>query len=108
MQYQRALWVNRLLKEQLAVQTQGLSIEEIDEAQQSIQARMHEVLRQAEFPVLSQGSNINYSSTFSSSAGFGASGPGGNACKSKSIKIQSIPIYNNPRRIYKFENKNIL
>merc|ERR1719203_1058958 len=42
MQYQRALWVNRLLKEQLAIQTQGLSIKEIEEAQARIQARMRE------------------------------------------------------------------
>merc|ERR1719450_2096740 len=45
MQYQRALWVNRLLKEQLAAQTQGLSIKEIEEAQAQIQARMREAQR---------------------------------------------------------------
>jgi len=45
MQYQRALWVNRLLKEQLAAQTQGLSIQEIEEAQAQIQARMREASR---------------------------------------------------------------
>jgi len=45
MQYQRALWVNRLLKEQLATQTQGLSIKEIEEAQGQIQARMREAQR---------------------------------------------------------------
>mmetsp|Transcript_34952 Transcript_34952/g.62916 ORF Transcript_34952/g.62916 Transcript_34952/m.62916 type:complete len:184 (-) Transcript_34952:118-669(-) len=50
MQYQRALWVNRLLKEQLAVQTQGLSIKEIEEAQQQIQARMRDVQRLEAWP----------------------------------------------------------
>merc|ERR1719263_1508308 len=45
MQYQRALWVNRLLKEQLAAQTQGLSIKEIEEAQSQIQARMRDAQR---------------------------------------------------------------
>eukprot|EP00933_Yihiella_yeosuensis_P021722 TRINITY_DN17163_c0_g1_i1.p1 TRINITY_DN17163_c0_g1~~TRINITY_DN17163_c0_g1_i1.p1 ORF type:complete len:208 (+),score=26.62 TRINITY_DN17163_c0_g1_i1:48-626(+) len=45
MQYQRALWVNRLLKEQLAAQTQGLSIKEIEEAQGQIQARMRDSAR---------------------------------------------------------------
>eukprot|EP00929_Paragymnodinium_shiwhaense_P120516 TRINITY_DN92475_c0_g1_i1.p1 TRINITY_DN92475_c0_g1~~TRINITY_DN92475_c0_g1_i1.p1 ORF type:complete len:206 (+),score=48.53 TRINITY_DN92475_c0_g1_i1:128-745(+) len=45
MQYQRALWVNRLLKEQLAAQTQGLSIREIEEAQAALQAQMKEALR---------------------------------------------------------------
>eukprot|EP00927_Polykrikos_kofoidii_P047066 TRINITY_DN41165_c0_g1_i1.p1 TRINITY_DN41165_c0_g1~~TRINITY_DN41165_c0_g1_i1.p1 ORF type:complete len:162 (-),score=29.06 TRINITY_DN41165_c0_g1_i1:147-632(-) len=47
MQYQRALWVNRLLKEQLAIQTQGLSIKEIEEAQAQIQASMREALQAA-------------------------------------------------------------
>ncbi|CAK9016398.1 unnamed protein product [Durusdinium trenchii] len=45
MQYQRALWVNRLLKEQLATQTQGLSLKEIEEAQGQIQARMRQAAR---------------------------------------------------------------
>eukprot|EP00931_Biecheleriopsis_adriatica_P061794 TRINITY_DN37174_c0_g1_i1.p1 TRINITY_DN37174_c0_g1~~TRINITY_DN37174_c0_g1_i1.p1 ORF type:complete len:190 (-),score=34.37 TRINITY_DN37174_c0_g1_i1:155-724(-) len=45
MQYQRALWVNRLLKEQLAAQTQGLSLKEIEDAQSQIQARMREAAR---------------------------------------------------------------
>ncbi|CAE7359493.1 unnamed protein product [Symbiodinium sp. CCMP2456] len=45
MQYQRALWVNRLLKEQLAAQTQGLSLKEIEEAQTQIQARMRQATR---------------------------------------------------------------
>mmetsp|Transcript_16005 Transcript_16005/g.37739 ORF Transcript_16005/g.37739 Transcript_16005/m.37739 type:complete len:175 (-) Transcript_16005:98-622(-) len=45
MQYQRALWVNRLLKEQLARETQGLTIKEIEEAQASIQARIRETRR---------------------------------------------------------------
>mmetsp|Transcript_82088 Transcript_82088/g.213860 ORF Transcript_82088/g.213860 Transcript_82088/m.213860 type:complete len:202 (+) Transcript_82088:60-665(+) len=45
MQYQRALWVNRLLKEQLAAQTQGLSIREIEEAQAQIQERMRDANR---------------------------------------------------------------
>eukprot|EP00747_Dinoflagellata_sp_TGD_P165152 gnl/TRDRNA2_/TRDRNA2_186046_c0_seq1.p1 gnl/TRDRNA2_/TRDRNA2_186046_c0~~gnl/TRDRNA2_/TRDRNA2_186046_c0_seq1.p1 ORF type:complete len:189 (+),score=32.63 gnl/TRDRNA2_/TRDRNA2_186046_c0_seq1:55-621(+) len=40
MQYQRALWVNRLMKEKIAMQTQGLSIKEIEAAQAEIQARM--------------------------------------------------------------------
>merc|ERR1719252_479669 len=51
MQYQRALWVNRLLKEQLAAQTQGLSIEEIEEAQAQIQARMRGAQRMEAWPV---------------------------------------------------------
>merc|ERR1719263_2063296 len=50
MQYQRALWVNRLLKEQLAAQTQGLSIKEIEEAQAQIQARMREAQRLEAWP----------------------------------------------------------
>eukprot|EP00439_Symbiodinium_sp_Y106_P060654 s3984_g9.t1 len=45
MQYQRALWVNRFLKEQLAAQTQGLSLKEIEEAQTQIQARMRQATR---------------------------------------------------------------
>ena len=45
MQYQRALWVNRLLKEQLAAQTQGLSLKEIEEAQAQIQQRMRQAAR---------------------------------------------------------------
>mmetsp|Transcript_45169 Transcript_45169/g.84303 ORF Transcript_45169/g.84303 Transcript_45169/m.84303 type:complete len:165 (-) Transcript_45169:141-635(-) len=45
MQYQRALWVNRFLKEQLAAQTQGLSLKEIEEAQGQIQARMRQATR---------------------------------------------------------------
>eukprot|EP00930_Biecheleria_cincta_P099947 TRINITY_DN9155_c0_g1_i1.p1 TRINITY_DN9155_c0_g1~~TRINITY_DN9155_c0_g1_i1.p1 ORF type:complete len:209 (+),score=38.00 TRINITY_DN9155_c0_g1_i1:91-627(+) len=45
MQYQRALWVNRLLKEQLATQTQGLSLKEIEEAQAEIQTRMRDAAR---------------------------------------------------------------
>mmetsp|Transcript_65194 Transcript_65194/g.121536 ORF Transcript_65194/g.121536 Transcript_65194/m.121536 type:complete len:171 (+) Transcript_65194:59-571(+) len=47
MQFQRALWVNRLLKEQLARETQGLTIKEIEEAQATIQARMRDMKRQA-------------------------------------------------------------
>ncbi|CAE7314785.1 unnamed protein product [Symbiodinium sp. KB8] len=45
MQYQRALWVNRFLKEQLAAQTQGLSLKEIEEAQTQIQTRMRQATR---------------------------------------------------------------
>lgn len=50
MQYQRALWVNRLLKEQLALQTQGLSIKEIEEAQAQIQAKMRGAARSEAWP----------------------------------------------------------
>lgn len=45
MQYHRALWVNRLLKEQVAAQTQGLTVREIEEAQEQIQARHRDVFR---------------------------------------------------------------
>jgi len=55
MQYQRALWVNRLLKEQLAAQTQGLSLKEIEEAQGEIQARMREAARQQAWGSVSNG-----------------------------------------------------
>merc|ERR1739848_923737 len=40
MQYQRALWLNRLLKEQLAQLTHNLSIEEIDMAKEQLQAQL--------------------------------------------------------------------
>jgi len=42
MQYQRALWLNRLLKEQMAEQTRGMSIEEIELARGLIQERLAE------------------------------------------------------------------
>mmetsp|Transcript_49606 Transcript_49606/g.111548 ORF Transcript_49606/g.111548 Transcript_49606/m.111548 type:complete len:185 (+) Transcript_49606:62-616(+) len=54
MRHQRALWINRLLKEQLAVQTQGLSIKEIEEAQAQIQGRLREAMRMQAWPNASQ------------------------------------------------------
>jgi hypothetical protein len=50
MQYQRAMWVNRLLKEELAAQTRGLSIEEIEMQQEQILANMREATKMAALP----------------------------------------------------------
>jgi len=50
LRYQRALWINRLLKEQLAAQTQGLSIQEIEEAQAQIQANVRATHRLEAWP----------------------------------------------------------
>merc|ERR1719359_343650 len=53
MHHQRALWINRLLKEQVAAQTHGMSIKEIEGAQAVIQARMREAQRLDGWPMSS-------------------------------------------------------
>merc|ERR1719198_2673400 len=40
MHYQRALWLNRLLKEQTAQLTQGLTIEEVDQAKEALKVQL--------------------------------------------------------------------
>lgn len=74
MQYQRALWLNRLLKEQLAQLTHNLSIEEIDMAKEQLQAQLG-------ISAQSQGGFANP----------GGGGGGGWIVGGESTKVRSMP-----------------